>query len=68
MTGSRVGMGRSRAHISHTGLKLMSLSREWHNRVHQEGEFEIFKKFKIYGIQVDSDTLKELGLKTEDIS
>ena len=68
VTGSRVGMGRSRVHINHAGLKLMALSREWHNRVHQEGEFEIFKKFKIYGIQVDSDTLKELGLKTEDIS
>lgn len=66
--GSRVGMGRNRRKISHRGLELMALSREWHNRVHKEGEKEIFEKYKIYGIVVDDETLKDLGLTLDDIS
>lgn len=66
--GSRVGMGRNRKKISHSNLEIMALSRDWHNKVHQEGEKEIFEKYKIYGIRVDSETLKELGLKHDDIT
>lgn len=65
--GSRVGAGRNRNKINHVGLKLIALSREWHNKVHQEGEEEIFKKYKIHGIYVDSLTLKDLGLRAEEI-
>lgn len=65
--GSRVGAGRNRNKINHVGLKLIALSREWHNKVHQEGEEEIFKKYKIHGVYVDSLTLKDLGLKAEKI-
>lgn len=66
--GSRVGMGRNRKKISHNNLELMALSSDWHNRVHIEGEEDIFKAHKIYGITVDIETLKQLGLKYEDIS
>lgn len=66
-TGSRVGMGRDRQSIDHSNLELIALSRDWHNRVHSEGEYEIFKDYKIYGIKVDRETLKELGLQYEDI-
>jgi hypothetical protein len=66
--GSRVGMGTNRKKTSHSKRKLIALSREWHNRVHQEGEEEIFEKFKIYGIVLDDDTLREIGLKPDDIS
>lgn len=68
VTGSRVGMGRNRNQISHNNLCLMALSREWHNRVHQEGEEKIFADYKIYGIKVDKETLQDLGLRAEDIS
>lgn len=65
--GSRVGMGRNRKKIDHSNLELMALSREWHNKVHQEGEEEIFNNYKIYGIKVDRETLKYLGISCEDI-
>lgn len=65
--GSRVGMGRNRKKINHNQVELISLSREWHNRVHQEGEDRVFKLYKIYGITLDKETLKNLGLKYEDI-
>lgn len=65
--GSRVGMGRNRKRVNHNGLELMALSREWHDRVHREGEEGIFKLYKIYGVTIDSETLKELGLKSEEI-
>lgn len=66
--GSRVGMGRNRKKINHKGLELMALSREWHTKVHKEGEKDIFNKYKIYGITIDGETLNELGLKHEDIT
>lgn len=68
VTGSRIGMGRSRVTINHTGLEIMALNREWHNKVHQEGEIDIFAAYKVYGIKVDAATLNELGIKAEDIS
>lgn len=66
--GSRIGMGRNRLRVDHGNLKLVALSREWHTRVHAEGEENIFKKFKIYGIKADRKLLRELKLKYEDIS
>lgn len=66
--GSRVGMGRNRRKISHRGLELMALSREWHDKVHKEGEKDIFEKYKIYGIVIDDETLKDLGLTIDDIN
>lgn len=66
--GSTVGMGRNRKKINHKGLKIIPLNREWHNKVHKEGEKDIFKRFKIYGIIVDDETLEELGLNYEDIT
>ena len=65
--GSRVGMGRNRNKIDHTDLELMALSREWHTKVHAEGEEKIFQDFKIYGIKVSQETLKELGLNVKEI-
>lgn len=65
--GSRVGAGRNRNKVNHAGLRLIALSREWHNKVHQEGEEEIFTKYKIHGVYVDNLTLKDLGLKADEI-
>lgn len=65
--GSRVGMGRNRKKVSHRGLDLIALSREWHNKVHQEGEEEIFKLYKVYGITLDDATLRELKLSKVDV-
>lgn len=66
--GSRVGMGGDRKKVNHSGKELIALSREWHSKVHQEGEEEIFKAYKIYGITIDDAALKRLGLNVEDIS
>lgn len=66
--GSRVGIGRNRKKISHRGLELMALSREWHTKVHTEGESDIFEKYKIYGVAIDDETLKDLGLAHKDIT
>ncbi len=65
---SRVGMGRNRYKISHSGLELIALSREWHNKVHDQGEYYIFKKYKVYGIKLDKEGLKKLNLKSDEIS
>lgn len=67
VVGSHVGMGRNRNKINHNNLEIIALSREWHNKVHQEGENEIFNKFKIYGLKVDGEILKKLGLRLEEI-
>lgn len=65
--GSRVGMGRNRKKVDHSTLELIPLSREWHTRVHAEGEREIFEKYKIYGITADSITLRKLGITVNEI-
>lgn len=64
----KVGMGRDRQRISHSNLRLIALSRKWHNKVHTEGEGKIFELYKIYGITVGVETLEELGLNYEDIT
>ena len=66
--GSRVGIGSNRREISNKGRELIALSREWHTRVHNEGEERIFKLYKVYGITLDDITLKELNLSDKDIS
>lgn len=65
--GSRVGMGRNRKKVDHSTLELIPLSREWHTRVHAEGEEKIFEQFKIYGIVADAITLKKLGITVKEI-
>lgn len=67
-TGSRVGMGGNRKKIDNRGRGLIALSREWHTKVHQEGEEEIFSKYKIYGLAIDDIGLKKLKLSTGDIT
>lgn len=66
-TGSRIQMGNDRTKVSHSGRKLIPLNRWWHNKVHSEGEEEVFRLFRIYGITIDDKDLKKLGLKVTDI-
>lgn len=66
--GSRVGMGRNRKEVDHSKLELIALSHEYHELVHQEGETDLFEKYKVFGIKVDTDTLYSLGLNFADIS
>lgn len=67
-TGSRVQMGRDRQKVNHAKLELIPLNRYWHNRVHEQGEKEIFETFHIYGIKIKAKDLKKIGLKGEDIT
>lgn len=66
--GSRIGMGRNRKEVDHSKLELIALSSEYHKLVHQEGEEELFEKYKVFGIKVDNETLYSLGLNFADIS
>lgn len=66
-TGSRVGMGNNRNKVSHSGRFFLSLSGELHDEIHITGEEAFFKKYHVYGIQVDDETLKELGYKVDEI-
>jgi hypothetical protein len=68
VTGSRVGMGHDRLKIDHSNLEIIALSREWHNKVHNEGETDVFEAYKIYGLKGDSILLDKLGLNYNDIS
>jgi len=67
-TGSAVGMGNNRLTIDHRNLEIIALSREWHNKVHQNGEEEIFEAYKVCGIKGDEKLLDKLGLNYEDIT
>lgn len=64
----RIGMGRNRDKVDHSSLRLIALSREWHTKVHAEGEKDIFEKFKVHGIKVDKHLLKKLNLHFDEIS
>lgn len=66
--GSKVGMGGNRRKISNKGRKLIALSRKWHNKVEEGEEFKVFKDHHVYGIELDNETLKALGLSSKDIS
>lgn len=65
--GSRVGAGYNRNKIDNRGRKLIALSREYHNMVHDKGEEEVFKTYGVYGIELDEKTLRELGLSVKNI-
>lgn len=67
-TGSRIGMGGNRNKIDNRGREIICLSREWHNRVHNEGEEDIFKKYKIYGLKINERSLKKLKISEEDLT
>lgn len=68
VTGSRVGMGHDRLKVDHSNLEIIALNREWHNKVHNEGETDVFEAYKIYGIKGDNILLDKLGLNYDDIS
>ena len=67
-TGSRVGMGGNKNKIDNRGRELIAPSRKLHTKVHQEGEDEVFNKYKIYGLAIDDIGLKKLKLSTVDIT
>lgn len=67
VTGSRVGMGRNRKTINHLDLEIIPLSREWHEKVHTEGEVEIFEKYHIYGIKATLELLNKLKINYSEI-
>lgn len=67
-TGSRIGMGGNRKTTSNIGRKLIALSRDWHTRVHAEGEVGIFEKYRIYGINLTAQELTEFGISDEEIN
>ena len=61
---SRIGMGRDREDIVHTGLLAVALCREHHNAAHR-GEQDFFKVNHIRGIRLDEFLCQRLKLKGE---
>ena len=61
-------MGGDRRTVSNKGRELIALNREWHNKVHAEGEEVIFSLYKIYGIVLDDAALRKLKISKADIN
>ena len=61
-TQSRVGMGNNRNKVNHVGRYAIALSLEYHNMIHNMGEKDFFKKYKVYGIKLDDYLVKKLNL------
>lgn len=57
-----VGMGRDRAKISHQGMRAIALCPQHHREAHQIGP-DFFDRRHVYGIKLDRELCKTLGLK-----
>lgn len=60
----RVGMGRDRKTIIHTGMRAEALCREHHGECHTIGQKSFDDKYHIYGIALDDWLCKQLKLKS----
>lgn len=58
----RIGMGRHRDDMIQVGMHAIALSPYWHDRVHREGEREIFDKYHVYGIALDEHLCRKWRL------
>jgi len=67
-TGSRIGMGGNRKTTSNVGRKLIALSRNWHTKIHTEGEIDTFERYRIHGITLSAKELIEFGISEEEIN
>ena len=63
---TRVGMGRDRKTLIHSGMQAVALCREHHTMAHTD-ERTLFEKHHIYGIKLDDYLCRKLGLNTEAI-
>lgn len=66
-TGSKIGMGSNRRKVSHSGRHLIALRSDKHREIETIGDRTFFEKHHVYGIQVDDETLKDLGYKVDEI-
>lgn len=63
-----VGMGMNRNKVDNSKLRLIPLRWDIHGLFHQYGNQKMLSKYHLVGIKADNETLKELGLKGEDIT
>lgn len=61
----RVGLGRDRKTIIHTGMRAEALCREHHGECHTIGQATFDEKYHIYGIELDEWLCGKLGLNTK---
>jgi hypothetical protein len=59
----RIGAGRNRNEITHTGMRAQPLCRKHHNEAHTIGQLTFNKKYHIFGIKIDLDLCKVWKLK-----
>lgn len=62
LSGSRIGMGGNRNKVDHAGRLVACLCRNDHNRVHNEGEMELFNRYHIVPIKITEKEAKRLGI------
>ncbi|WP_373792240.1 putative HNHc nuclease [Jeotgalibaca porci] len=62
LSGFRIGMGGNRNKVDHAGRLVACLCRNDHNRVHNEGEKELFDKYHIVPVKLTREDAKELGV------
>ena len=58
----RVGMGRNRDEICHTGMKALPLCREHHMDAHQHGDAVIMEKYHLEPITIDERIARQYKL------
>lgn len=61
----RVGMGRDRKNIIHTGMSVQPLCRKHHTEVHTIGQASFNAKHHVESIKCDEEVCKKYGLKYE---
>lgn len=57
-----VGSGRDRNKVDHTKLRMVALCREHHQETHTIGWLTFKSKYRVEGILLNEESLKELGI------
>lgn len=63
-----VGMGRNRNKVDNSKLRLIPLRWDKHQLFHNYGNEKMLNKYHLVPVYADQQTLKDLGLKGEDIT
>lgn len=59
-----VGSGRDRESIIHEGMRVLPLSRQYHNEAHNLGNESFMEKYKLVPIKLDKYLCEHLGLNS----
>lgn len=57
-----VGMGNNRQKFDHSKSEFMALCREHHNLIHNIGLTEFMKRYKVFPVKLNNETIKRLNI------